>query len=74
MHFSPRTDQSPVLQVLARVDGDARKRVERAGGAEEGGIPFRNEYARRVWVESWEDRVVGAGRKNGQPEQSNDLK
>ena len=62
-------DELPVLQVLARVDGDPGEGIEARGGAEEGLVPLGNIDAARVGVETRQYRVEdgGVGCRRGVP-------
>lgn len=62
-------DELPVLQVLARVDGDPGEGIEARGGAEEGLVPLGNIDAAGVGVETRQYRVQdgGVGRRRGVP-------
>lgn len=51
-------DEAPVLQVLARVDGDPGEGVEAGRGAEECRVPRGDKDAARVGVEAREHGVV----------------
>lgn len=51
-------DKLPFLEVAAGVNGYPGESKEARGGAEEGIIPFRDQYAAWIGVETGEDGVI----------------